>query len=60
MVLNDDKRAVGVFSSRQKAEYALNELKASGFPMDKVSIIATGNSGESACNSLRHSPVCCL
>jgi hypothetical protein len=29
-----------VFSSRQEAEQALNELKASGFPMDKVSIIA--------------------
>jgi hypothetical protein len=37
---SDHRRAVGVFSSRQEAEQALNELKASGFPMDKVSIIA--------------------
>lgn len=40
MNVSDHQRAVGVFSSRQKAEQALNELKASGFPMDKVSIIA--------------------
>jgi hypothetical protein len=40
MVENERKHGVGVFSNRQKAEQALNELKASGFPMDKVSIIA--------------------
>ena len=40
MTVSDRKRAVGVFSSRQQAEQALNELKASGFPMDNVSIIA--------------------
>lgn len=40
MTVSNNRRAVGVFSSRQKAEQALNELKASGFPMDKVSIIA--------------------
>lgn len=40
MTVSDRKRAVGVFSSTQKAEQALNELKASGFPMDNVSIIA--------------------
>ncbi len=34
------KRAVGVFSSRQDAEHALNELNRSGFSMDRVSIIA--------------------
>ena len=33
------KCAVGVFSSRQKAESALYELKTSGFSMDKVSIL---------------------
>jgi len=33
------KCAVGVFSSRQKAESALNELRTSGFSMDKVSIL---------------------
>lgn len=40
MVLGHNKRAVGVFSSRQDAEYALNELRDAGFPMNKVSIIA--------------------
>ncbi|WP_413161471.1 general stress protein [Capilliphycus salinus ALCB114379] len=40
MVESDRQRGVGVFSNRQEAEQALNELKASGFPMDKVSIIA--------------------
>jgi len=34
------KHAVGVFSSRQEAEQALNQLNHSGFPMDKVSVIA--------------------
>lgn len=40
MVVSNQKRALGVFDTRQAAENALNELKASGFPMDKVSIIA--------------------
>jgi hypothetical protein len=40
MVLGQDKRAVGTFSSRQEAEQALNALNNSGFPMDKVSVIA--------------------
>jgi hypothetical protein len=40
MVVSHNKRAFGVFSSRQAAEQALNELKASDFPMDKVSILA--------------------
>ncbi|MBE9190341.1 signal transduction histidine kinase LytS [Gloeocapsopsis crepidinum LEGE 06123] len=34
------KRAVGTFSSRTKAESALNTLRDSGFKMDKVSILA--------------------
>jgi hypothetical protein len=34
------KYAVGVFSSRQETEQALNQLNRSGFPMDKVSVIA--------------------
>ncbi|MBD2020981.1 general stress protein [Leptolyngbya sp. FACHB-36] len=38
---NDDKkRAVGVFANQQQAEQSLNELKASGFPMEHVSIVA--------------------
>ena len=33
------RRAVGVFSSRRVAEQALHELRDSGFPMDRVSVI---------------------
>lgn len=40
MTLEHHKRAIGIFSSRQDAEVALQELKDSEFPMDKVSIIA--------------------
>jgi len=40
MVVSSERRAFGVFSSRQKAEQALSELKTSGFTMDNVSIIA--------------------
>lgn len=40
MVVANEKRAVGVFARRQEAEQALNELKASGFSMDKVSLLA--------------------
>jgi uncharacterized membrane protein len=40
MALNQQKRAVGVFPNRQDAERALQELKNSGFSMDKVSVIA--------------------
>ncbi|MER3433783.1 MAG: hypothetical protein C4288_10200 [Leptolyngbya sp. ERB_1_1] len=35
-----NRRAVGVFSNRQEAENALHELKASGFDMNHVSVIA--------------------
>lgn len=34
------KRAIGVFSHRRDAEAALTELRDSGFPMDRVSLIA--------------------
>jgi hypothetical protein len=40
MVVGVHKRAVGVFSHRRNAEKAIQELKDSGFPMDRVSIIA--------------------
>ncbi|WP_414587533.1 general stress protein [Scytonema sp. PCC 10023] len=40
MALGEHKRAVGVFSSRREAEYALTELRDAGFPMNKISIIA--------------------
>jgi hypothetical protein len=41
MALGQHKqRAVGVFSTRQEAEYALQELRNAGFPMSNVSVIA--------------------
>lgn len=38
--LERQKRAVGIFSSRREAEDALHELRDSGFPMGRVSVIA--------------------
>lgn len=43
--LNQQKRAVGVFSSRRDAEHALSELRDAGFPMAKVSVIAKDADG---------------
>lgn len=40
MTLPEQKRSIGVFSNRSDAQKALDELKAAGFPMDKVSVIA--------------------
>jgi len=40
MTLTNHKRAVGVFSSHSEAENALNELRAAGFAMNQVSLIA--------------------
>jgi hypothetical protein len=40
MVVGLHRRSVGVFSRREDAESALHELKNSGFPMDRVSVIA--------------------
>lgn len=40
MVVGIHRRSVGVFSHRRDAEQALHELKQSGFPMDRVSVIA--------------------
>jgi len=36
---SEHKRAFGVFVEREPLEGALNELKSSGFPMDKISVI---------------------
>lgn len=38
-VARHDRRAVGVFPTRAAAEKALHELKASGFNMDRVSVV---------------------
>ncbi|WP_254568433.1 general stress protein [Oscillatoria sp. HE19RPO] len=40
MAITYQKRAVGTFPTRTQAEGALRELKDSGFPMDRVSVIA--------------------
>lgn len=40
MAITYQKRAVGTFPTRTQAELALRELKDSGFPMDRVSVIA--------------------
>lgn len=39
MAIEQQRRAVGVFSERRDAELALRELRDSHFPMDKVSVI---------------------
>ncbi|MBW4658581.1 MAG: hypothetical protein KME15_07895 [Drouetiella hepatica Uher 2000/2452] len=39
MVLGQHKRAVGTFSSHGDAEAVLRELRDSGFPMDRVSVV---------------------
>lgn len=40
MALTQTRRAIGTFPTRHAAEQALHELERSGFPMDKVSVIA--------------------
>ena len=39
MALGHHKRAIGTFSSYRDAETAVRELKDSGFPMDRVSVV---------------------
>lgn len=41
MSLGHPKRAIGIFPDYQSAEVALSELQAAGFPMHKVSVIAS-------------------
>lgn len=40
MSIGSYRRAVGVFSQRRDADYALDELRDSGFPMQNVSVVA--------------------
>ncbi|WP_026734403.1 general stress protein [Fischerella sp. PCC 9605] len=40
MVVGERRRAVGVFSNRSDAEYALTELRDAGFNMNQISVIA--------------------
>lgn len=46
MTIGQYGRAIGVFSSRQDAEMALQELRDAGFNMDRVSIIARNARGK--------------
>ncbi|MBH8572467.1 hypothetical protein I8752_05335 [Nostocaceae cyanobacterium CENA369] len=39
MILSQYQRAVGVFTDRRNAEQALDELRSSGFAMDRVSVV---------------------
>ncbi|MBF2016194.1 MAG: hypothetical protein IGS23_13500 [Rivularia sp. T60_A2020_040] len=43
MAVGEYKRAVGAFLSRNDIEYALRELRDTGFDMNKVSVIARNN-----------------
>jgi len=45
MVTSVRKRAIGVFSRRSDVEQALHKLQQSGFPMDRVSVIAQNTDG---------------
>jgi len=47
MTIGQDRRGIGVFSTKQDAELALNALRDSGFPMDTVSMIAKDDGDES-------------
>jgi len=46
MTIGQYGRAIGVFSNRQDAEMALQELRDAGFNMDRVSIIARDEKGK--------------
>lgn len=46
MILNKHRRAVGVFPSRRDAEIALHELRDSGFPMNRVSVVVRDNNND--------------
>lgn len=46
MVIGIHRRAVGVFPDRRDAEQALHELRHSGFPMERVSVITRHNENE--------------
>lgn len=45
MAFDQQKHAIGVFSSRKIVEQALKELKYSGFPMNKFSVLTKDTEG---------------
>lgn len=46
MALGENRRAVGIFSSRSDIEHALRELRDAGFDMNRASVIAKNISSE--------------
>lgn len=51
MVDAQDKHAIGVFSSRNIAEQALTELRDTGFPMNKISVLTKDFTGDEKLSS---------
>ena len=47
MTIGNYRRGIGVFATKQDMEFALSELTDSGFPMDKVSVIAKDENSKS-------------
>lgn len=50
MVLSQHKRTIGIFSSRQDVRHALNQLRASGFPMAQVSLFTKSDRNQQLSN----------
>jgi hypothetical protein len=48
MVLGQGKRAIGTFGNHQEGESAINTLRMSNFPMNKVSLVAGDASQDDA------------
>ncbi|MDF0556901.1 general stress protein [Kamptonema sp. UHCC 0994] len=46
MALGQQKRAVGAFSNYRDTEMALRELQNTGFPMNKISVVAQNTDGD--------------
>ena len=51
MADTQDNHAIGVFSSRNTAEQALKELKNTGFPMKKISVLTKDSVGNEKLSS---------
>lgn len=51
MADTQDKHAIGVFSSRNIAEQALKELRDTGFPMNKISVLTKDSAGDEKLSS---------
>ena len=51
MADTQDKHAIGVFSSRNIAQQALKELRDTGFPMNKISVLTKDSAGDQKLSS---------